>query len=230
MVRLIDAAIRRHLISVTQETESLALTDPSETADLFEPGRYTRLDPRSLKLEYYRSIISTVVIGVICTAGTLVLTTLFPWTLWLNVAIAVCVLVACVWGIVVYDRRAFAVAGYRLDDRILAIRGGVWWKRVRLVPLTRVQHVDISVGPIQRKFGLATLQLHTAAAGMSAIELPGLSLETAEQMRDLLLARLEPAKTSVTPPPLPALEPQEPVATDPAGVSDRRPENEAGAP
>lgn len=219
------------MADVTQETTHIpTLATPNEAAaDLFEPQLYTRLDPRSLKLEYYRLVISTVVIGAICVAGTVVLSTLFPWTLWMNVAIAVGVLAACVWGIVVYDRRAFAAAGYRLDERILAIRSGVWWKRVRLVPLTRVQHVDISVGPIQRKFGLATLQLHTAAAGMSAIELPGLAQETAEQMRDLLLARLEPARRAGSTPPVSA-SPSLPVAIEQQEGPDTPPRNEAGAP
>jgi membrane protein YdbS with pleckstrin-like domain len=51
-----------------------------------------------------------------------------------------------------------------------------------------VQHIDIEQGPIERRLGLAKLELHTASAGSDA-SLPGIELERAEEIRAHVLAR-----------------------------------------
>jgi len=76
---------------------------------------------------------------------------------------------------------------YRLDERGLTIRRGVFWHSVASVPRSRVQHTDVSQGPIERAFGLATLVVHTAGTQNASVALGGLSRETAFRMRDDLL-------------------------------------------
>jgi membrane protein YdbS with pleckstrin-like domain len=56
----------------------------------------------------------------------------------------------------------------------------------RMVPLGRIQHVDVTAGPIQRALEIASVAAHTAA-GESTIVLPGLSAGTAELVREHLL-------------------------------------------
>jgi hypothetical protein len=53
-----------------------------------------------------------------------------------------------------------------------------------------MQLVDITAGPIDRSLGLATVQLHTAAASTNATT-PGLPPEEASGLRDRLAARGE---------------------------------------
>jgi membrane protein YdbS with pleckstrin-like domain len=55
-----------------------------------------------------------------------------------------------------------------------------------MVPLGRIQHVDVTAGPIQRALGIASVSAHTAA-GESTIILPGLADHTAELVREQLL-------------------------------------------
>ena len=57
-----------------------------------------------------------------------------------------------------------------------------------LIPMSRVQHVDTGRGPIERRFGLATVVLYTAA-GPSKI--PGLAGEVADRLRDHIFARVK---------------------------------------
>lgn len=78
-------------------------------------------------------------------------------------------------------------ASYRLDDRGLRIRRGVVWRSEILVPKSRVQHTDVSQGPVQRRFGLATLVLHTAGTQHAAVSLGGLPHEVALAIRDDLI-------------------------------------------
>jgi membrane protein YdbS with pleckstrin-like domain len=71
----------------------------------------------------------------------------------------------------------------REDD--LIVRRGLLFRQITVVPYGRMQLIDVSAGPIDRLFGLATVQLHTAAATTDA-RIPGLTQEEAERLRDRL--------------------------------------------
>jgi uncharacterized protein len=57
------------------------------------------------------------------------------------------------------------------------------------VPRSRVQHTDVSQGPLERKHGLGRLVIFTAGTQHSRVELPGLAHHTALDIRDRLLPR-----------------------------------------
>ncbi|PGH49785.1 hypothetical protein CRI70_15730 [Streptomyces sp. Ru87] len=71
----------------------------------------------------------------------------------------------------------------RADD--LLITRGVLWRRLTVVPYGRMQLVEVTSGPLERHFGLASVQLHTAAAASDA-RIPGLLPTEAERLRDRL--------------------------------------------
>jgi membrane protein YdbS with pleckstrin-like domain len=71
----------------------------------------------------------------------------------------------------------------REDD--LLVRRGVMFARLTVVPYGRMQFIDVSAGPLERMFGLATVRLHTAAAATDA-RIPGLEREEAARLRDRL--------------------------------------------
>ena len=79
---------------------------------------------------------------------------------------------------------------YRVGEEALELRHGVLTVKRSIVPYFRVQHVDLSQGPIERALGLARLKVHTASAGTDA-SLPGVELERAEEVRRLVLDRAE---------------------------------------
>ena len=66
------------------------------------------------------------------------------------------------------------------EDEVDLQRGIVWISRT-LVPLARIQHVDTQSGPLQRRFGLATVVFYTAAG---ANQIPELSAAVAAEVRD----------------------------------------------
>jgi hypothetical protein len=73
----------------------------------------------------------------------------------------------------------------RVDD--LLVRHGLMVRRLSIVPYARMQFVDVSAGPLERAFGLATVELHTAAAASDA-SIPGLAGPEAARLRDRLAA------------------------------------------
>ncbi len=78
-------------------------------------------------------------------------------------------------------------ASYRVAERGLWIRRGVLWRSEISVPKSRVQHTDVSQGPLERRFDLATLVLHTAGTQHAAVSLGGLSHAAALAIRDYLI-------------------------------------------
>jgi membrane protein YdbS with pleckstrin-like domain len=81
---------------------------------------------------------------------------------------------------------------WRLDEEGLAVRRGRMWQRETRVPATRVQHLDLKRGPLQRRRHLATLVVHTAGTRHSAVTVPHLDADDAERLRDRLARQIDP--------------------------------------
>lgn len=80
--------------------------------------------------------------------------------------------------------------GYAFTARELHVARGWLWRVHTVVPVARVQHIDVIQGPIERANGVATLSLHTAGSENSLVLLPGLTRERAEAIRDAIRARI----------------------------------------
>lgn len=93
------------------------------------------------------------------------------------------------WALWLIPRQVKAI-GYVEQEEDLAIRKGVMFKSLTLVPYGRMQYVDVSAGPIARRMKIAQVQLHTASAATDA-SIPGLPQEEAARLRDQLSARGE---------------------------------------
>lgn len=76
---------------------------------------------------------------------------------------------------------------WKLDAQGFHVRRGWLWRTEILVPRTRVQHLDIERGPIERHFGLATLVVHTAGSQTAALQQAGLADADAVALRDALI-------------------------------------------
>lgn len=88
-------------------------------------------------------------------------------------------------------KRRYRSWGYRLDEDELHIRSGLWVRTHTIVPAGRVQHIDVGQGPLERRFGVGTLILHTAGTRNSAVVLPGLGFEEAGRIRDIIRSKIK---------------------------------------
>lgn len=86
--------------------------------------------------------------------------------------------------------RQVAAWGYAEREDDLLVRKGVMFRAMVVVPYGRMQYVDVQAGPLDRRFGIAKVQLHTASAGTDAV-IPGLPPEEAARLRDRLARRGE---------------------------------------
>ena len=88
-------------------------------------------------------------------------------------------------SMLVFVARRVRAWSYAERDEDLLVRRGVLFSRLSVVPYGRMQFIDVTAGPIERSFGLATVRLHTAAAASDA-RIPGLSADEAARLRDRL--------------------------------------------
>jgi hypothetical protein len=105
----------------------------------------------------------------------------------LQLAVWLVLVVLGLWHALRWPARAYEHTSYRVDDQGIEIRKGVYWRVVINVPRSRVQHIDVSQGPIERRYGLGTLVIYTAGTEHAKVELEGLAHGRALHIREHLL-------------------------------------------
>lgn len=80
--------------------------------------------------------------------------------------------------------------GYAVRDKDIVYKSGVFWRTVTAIPFNRIQHVEKSSTPLDRKFQLASLQLFTAGGSGGDLKIHGLSAKTAEKLRKFILDKI----------------------------------------
>ncbi len=149
--------------------------------DLFAPPG-TAWQPVSPQLCRMRRTLLACLVGAGLVA-VLVYALFTSWTWWLLLlAAALVVLFALGWFVV--DRNA-RYWGYAERDEDLYIRHGALFKELVAVPYGRMQFVDITSGPVEQLYGIASVHLHTASPRTSA-RIPGLPKDEAARLRDRL--------------------------------------------
>ena len=89
-------------------------------------------------------------------------------------------------AIIAAPQRIYARLSYRLTERLLQVVRGWLFHVDTVVPLVRVQHIDVTRGPLEKMFGVATLVVHTAGTHNSIVTLPGLAPDRAAAIRDII--------------------------------------------
>ena len=166
---------------------------PRERLD--EPGlgltgtSWTRVSPKLVWTE----LITTVVIGLVVTAGCVLIAVVSggfertTGTVWWCIAIVVFVVAAVTAALT--PRRVRAI-GYALRDDDLVLRRGLMWQRFTAVPYGRMQLVDVNRGPLDRVLGMSELKFVTAAASTN-VRIPGIPFADADELRDRLVELAE---------------------------------------
>ena len=150
----------------------------------FDPHdvEWAGVSPR-LALTRRTTLSITVGVAAVVTAvvGLVVLHWVWSWAILAGLAVLE------VWGWLLAGWQAAAI-GYaeRADD--LLVRRGVMVRNLVVVPYGRMQYVDVQAGPLDRAFGIAQVQLHTASSGTDA-SIPGLPPHEAARLRDRLASR-----------------------------------------
>lgn len=162
--------------------------DP-DTVDSIADGVARPPDPRWIPVQRIHAAFGFVVLASASFVGIIVLwiasRTLVAGLLLLPFWAVLMGLIA--WQMYRWPAVVYRFTSYRVDGEGLEIQRGVFWRTITSVPRSRVQHTDVSQGPLERRFGLGTLVVYTAGTQHSQINLPGLDFTVARRIRAHLL-------------------------------------------
>jgi membrane protein YdbS with pleckstrin-like domain len=145
------------------------------------------LDRGQLSVLRIRAALFAAIVLAIAIAGDLLPMRSTPVPLGvLSVSLGLLVLFGAIWS----PPRRYYSWSYGVGGDELHLRHGLWTRVRTIVPFARVQHIDVAQGPIERKFGVGRLILHTAGTRNSAVELPGLAIDEAGRIRDLIRSQI----------------------------------------
>lgn len=155
---------------------------PTDHLPRLSDDAFVPVDPRYLRV----SLTGLALMAAVVAVGTVVIAMRIDQTvLALLIGAGVLLLLVLVAVIRVFEVRRLA---YLLREHDLSLRSGVITHRVESLPFSRVQHVNVQRGPIERSLGLATLQVSSAGPDIS---IPGLARADAERIKLLVTERAD---------------------------------------
>lgn len=180
-----------HLSAPEMPDESAGVTaepQPSRPAFDLESVRWTAASPNYLKVKFIGALLGWLLALVLCCIPLFLnLFADFEIWAWLAYGLPVAALVWALIDLALVPRRVKAL-GYSEQEDHLLVKQGVLIRKVTAVPYGRMQYVEVTAGPIDRAFGLAKLELHTAASNMTT-NVVGISEEEAKHLRAVLTER-----------------------------------------
>lgn len=81
---------------------------------------------------------------------------------------------------------SFFKKSYAVREKDIIYNSGLFWRSSIAIPFNRVQHCEVSIGPIDRLFGLSTLKIFTAGGSSSDLGIEGLKPETSNRLKDFI--------------------------------------------
>ena len=165
----------------------------NETIDTKQLPRFEEVQLSSLHPKYKKvvllnalvvSLVLVVVFGIISFAKNEELTT----TSWLVIGV---ILALMVFLVVFFLLLSFKKKGFAFRNHDVIYRSGIIATNTMVIPYNRVQHVALHEGLISRYFGLAKVEIFTAGGSSSDIEIPGIAKEEAENIKQLLMGKIQ---------------------------------------
>ena len=167
------------------EIQNTATTVPA--MDLLESGIWQSVSPRyATELRINILIYSALLIA-------------FPWLIYflekdfpLNVIIAanIAALTAFAFLAFVWVPKRVRFTQYLLRELDMNMRKGCWWRTTISLGINRIQHMEVTQGPVERWLGLSKLTLYTAGGHQSDLKLPGLETAEAKKLKVQLLKQV----------------------------------------
>jgi membrane protein YdbS with pleckstrin-like domain len=164
-----------------------------------EQNDFEQLDPKLIPAE---RLSSTIFFGVVFVLGMIgwVVFALVGWGLsdyrpWVTLVTGVAILGSLAWWSFRYPYLRWQTTRLKTSDRGLELHRGVYWQHKIFIPRERIQHTDITQGPISRKFQIAELVINTAGNHNYIIKIEGLNIERARELRLELLPRVRSYET-----------------------------------
>ncbi len=157
-------------------------TDPATT----DPVEELRYEPVAPKYRSVQMVTATLAYAALAALALLLLLADSPW--WC-VAAEAFIVISLIVNLTIL-RKAYLYKGYALREHDITYRSGVIFPKITTVPFSRIQQVSISRNPVTSYFGLCALDVVNGAQDLSSLSLKGLTIERAEEIKNLVTQRL----------------------------------------
>ena len=153
---------------------------------------YHQISPKAIKVRNLNELVTSGIATIIF-AILLYCTYQFNWWSWLQyiwIGLIALTVIGIPWTYVVSSPIFYKTFRYGLTDDFLYIKSGIWTISEVVVPMAKIQSIELTQGAIMRKFGVSTVQVSTMK---ESYEISYIESEVAQKLRDDIakLARLK---------------------------------------
>ncbi|MED3965874.1 PH domain-containing protein [Niallia taxi] len=124
-------------------------------------------------------------VGILVVLGVLYyLDDYFEWTYWIGWIILGLIgltVLSAIWGIIIEPSLKQKYWRYDVDEEFIQLKSGIWKKQHQLIPMTKVQSVELLQGPLLRKYKLYSISVGTMG---SSHQIPAIPEEEALELRN----------------------------------------------
>ena len=149
------------------------------------------LSLKSLHKEYLTaSMVGSLIFWLIFGGGPMIALFIFknklPFVLQIGAPIVLSIVIIVSFLATYYS---FKRKKYALRERDIYFQDGLLWRSKTVIPFNRIQHAEVSQGPVERIFGLSSLRIFTAGGSSSDMRISGLELDTASDIKEFILSK-----------------------------------------
>mgnify|MGYP003419370902 FL=1 len=154
----------------------------------FEEVAFTALHPKYLLVVLIGLLRTIAMLVLIPTVVSMFKPEFFSGRIWLILGIIIPIFSIL---LVVFSSIGFKKKGFAFREHDVLYRYGIIATNTIVIPYNRVQHVALHEGLVSRYFGLAKIEIFTAGGRSSDIEIPGIEKEQAENIKQLLMGKIQ---------------------------------------
>ncbi|HRL71966.1 MAG TPA: PH domain-containing protein [Flavobacterium sp.] len=154
----------------------------------FEEVAFTALHPKYLLVVLIGLLRTIAMLVLIPTVVSMFKPEFFSGRIWLILGIIIPIFSIL---LVVFSSIGFKKKGFAFREHDVLYRYGIIATNTIVIPYNRVQHVALHEGLVSRYFGLAKIEIFTAGGSSSDIEIPGIEKEQAENIKQLLMGKIQ---------------------------------------
>ncbi|MBB6271200.1 hypothetical protein HDF26_001627 [Pedobacter cryoconitis] len=144
-----------------------------------------------LKVIFINFTIFFIVFGVLIGLGVT-----FIDELKLNIVLILSIYLVFMGLLILLFVASFKKRGYAIRSKDVIYKSGIIAESTTIVPLNRIQHIELNEGIFSRIFQLGSIQVFTAGGDSGHLKIKGIPIDEAKSIRDLLLNTLNLAENS----------------------------------
>lgn len=152
------------------------------------------IEPSYLKVLRWEWLILSVLLGVVVAVLLYFIKPLHQ-VKWISMLIGAWVLITTAWYWL--QGKSFSTKAYAIREKDVIYRNGWIIQSTHTCPFNRIQHSAVTIGPLENRFGLASLVLYTAGSNEADLRIRGLQEATAWTLKEWITKKIadEPGTT-----------------------------------